>query len=450
MTSSTSISDVEGHLASTSIDEDNYGLSDSETEEEAVKPTGWAPWGFRKLKRLVAKAKGAASDRVVAFIKSHLRGTKVIFVIGQAGTGKSTMLKEMTGLDLKVGETLDSGTRQYEICPAVIDGEQYLFVDTAGFGAADMDDMDNFQNILSCLTILHPFVKFAGVLFVFGKPGTRLSREDLRTIRFIKCFCGPEFFANITLITSQWDEMTETGFRKAWGRTQNLLAHPDVMQILDPPGRISGGSVYHHGFPKGEGSINAHATILSMDDNGPERGDELRDLIRRKYRDPRAPTLQVLVEMKREGREMLETEAAKVLKGELPSTAVRIQGGRALIQGRNDDEQSPPTPGADPRAGHSSTQSGAALPSVPAAEGAPNTTGNAPGHGDGPDREQMHDEPSWIQKLLWWFKMAYGASTYFEEARKTGYESTNRKARSAGPKWSFWETVRNWWTSTGL
>lgn len=46
---------------------------------------------------------------MVLFNSQSLPGTKVIFVMGQSGTGKTTMLQELTGLDLKVGSTLSSG-----------------------------------------------------------------------------------------------------------------------------------------------------------------------------------------------------------------------------------------------------------------------------------------------------------------------------------------------------
>jgi len=38
-----------------------------------------------------------------------LHGTKLIFVFGKTGAGKTTILKELTSMDLKVGDRLGSG-----------------------------------------------------------------------------------------------------------------------------------------------------------------------------------------------------------------------------------------------------------------------------------------------------------------------------------------------------
>lgn len=91
-------------------------------------------------------------------------------------------------MDLKVRDTLSSGmspanrrpslnscgiglttgrpeTGTYEICPAVINGDKYIFVDAPGFGAADIDNLAVVKNIMSCLLALGPFVIIASALF---------------------------------------------------------------------------------------------------------------------------------------------------------------------------------------------------------------------------------------------------------------------------------------------
>ena len=123
------------------------------------------------------------------------------------GTGKTTMIRELMGLDLEVGNRfllvsfclyanlikkfkihrylIPTGTTQYQVCPAVIDGEQYLFVDTPSFGAHDLDDMDIFNDIMSCFKAIGPFGTFAGILYVYGLPGDRmLASVSWETGRF--------------------------------------------------------------------------------------------------------------------------------------------------------------------------------------------------------------------------------------------------------------------------
>ncbi|KAI1477500.1 P-loop containing nucleoside triphosphate hydrolase protein [Daldinia eschscholtzii] len=282
-----------------------------------------------RLMKLLNSASGM-TNRAVRYVEKHLKGTKLIFVVGQAGTGKSTLLQELTGLDLNIGYTLKSGTRKFEICPAFIDGQQYLFVDTAGFGAADMDDMANYYDIVSCLEALGHFVTVAGLIFVYGKMKTRLFKEDLKTIQWVQCFCGPKFFRNIIFVTSHWDSWSRKILEKTWNTVPELLSREDIDRILNPPGGYRGGSVYHHGFPGGKGSIDKFDKMLELEDNKAQRGDELRKLVTRHYANVTGTKLQVVREME-SGIPVSETEAAKILRADVVTTKIRIQKGWALV-----------------------------------------------------------------------------------------------------------------------
>ena len=79
-------------------------------------------------------------------------------------------------------DSLLNGTRNHQACPTIIDGEQYLFVDTPDFGSADMDDMDCFGDIVACVDSLSPFVTI-GLILVIGGNQERLTEQDLKTIQ---------------------------------------------------------------------------------------------------------------------------------------------------------------------------------------------------------------------------------------------------------------------------
>ncbi|KAI8959633.1 hypothetical protein F5Y11DRAFT_332418 [Daldinia sp. FL1419] len=306
-----------------SSDSDDSNPDDDDNE----KSQGWI---HNQLKTLSDGIKGLTTKRVIRFVEKYLKGTKLIFVVGQTGTGKSTILQELTGLKPEVGHTLESGTRKYEILPAFVGGQQYLFVDTAGFGAADMDDMANYYDIMNCLKVLGPFVTVAGLMFVYGKMPTRLRKEDLRTIQWVECFCGPKFFRNIIFITNSWDSWSKKAFEKAWNDVPKLLKVEDVKRILNPPGHYKEGSVYHHGFPGGDGSLDDYDNLLNPEDHHLERGAELQQLVHKRYSRATGIKLQVLREIE-SGTPINETEAAKVLKADTPSTSIRIQKGYALV-----------------------------------------------------------------------------------------------------------------------
>ncbi|KAI0104216.1 hypothetical protein GGR51DRAFT_522029 [Nemania sp. FL0031] len=86
--------------------------SEEGVEHLAGPPDGERPQNrttglYSGLKRLVAEAKGAASKPVINFCS--LNGTKLIFVVGQSGTGKSTFLREISSMELHIGKTRNSG-----------------------------------------------------------------------------------------------------------------------------------------------------------------------------------------------------------------------------------------------------------------------------------------------------------------------------------------------------
>ncbi|PKS05089.1 hypothetical protein jhhlp_008456 [Lomentospora prolificans] len=429
---------------------DNDGIEASESEHEGdgdpvtdhdeiiSNPNSSTSWGYKKLVRLVKKAKGAASRPVIAFIKKHLQGTKLILVMGQSGTGKTTMLKELTGLDLHIGDTMASGTLQYHVCPAVIDGEQYIFVDTAGFGAADLNNMANFHDIMSCLSILGPFVTIVGVLYVYGPPNQRISVEDQRAVRWIQCFCGPEFFGNVTFVTSHWDQYSADGFEDAWRRLEHLEQAEDVRRILNPPGHYHAGSTYHHGLPGGQGTIESYRDVLSYKRQPGERGDELRNLIRRQYAEVEPARLQIVREME-QGVPILETQAAKVLSSDLDQTAVRILDDRAVLVSSSEQKIPSATQGSSAPVHEEKTepQNSNTEPKLLKDSGAAKA-----------EQTKPKEERSWFQKLMWWFRVASAAASYFKEAREAEHESSNRPGSKPGPAWNLWDAVKNWWSDS--
>jgi len=301
---------------------------------------------------------------------------------------------------------------QYRVCPAVIGDQQYLFVDTAGFGAADMDDMANFQDIVSCITALGSFVDIAGLLFVYGKPDTRIMRPDLQTMQWVQCFCGPEFFHKVTFITNRWDTYNEDSFEESWARVSELLRDKNVEQILDPPQRYHGGSLYHHGFPGGGSDIHTFASILSKRRHGPQRAAEIEALILRKYAESEPVKLQIARELEA-GVALKDTEAAKVLQANPVDIKISISQDRATVKNESNARNNPSQFLDRPET--ASRQRNA--------------------------ESQEEQQPSWFARTWAWIEVAKQAAVYFNQVRRAR-DSTQRRS------WFTFDNLRNWWSGS--
>ncbi|KAH8197457.1 hypothetical protein TruAng_008388 [Truncatella angustata] len=372
-------------------------------------PRSWS-WAFKKLTRLVTEARGEATAQIIKFVSKHLRGTKLIFVVGKAGTGKTTILSELTGLSGLVPEhSTNTGTKEYYICPAIIDDEQYLFIDTAGFGDPKCDDLDTFRNIFSCLIALGSFVQVVGVLFVLGKPGTRLDQQDVRTLRWVQCFCGPEFFRNVTFVTSFWDSYSASYFKKAYNTMQYLLEDETFCQVLhpfDPLKRYHGAYIYHHGVTGGKLTMESYP-CLALEENISERRDELRGLIRRRYAELKFKPVKIQFETELEKDiPFLETEATKVLQAPAVGTTVKIIGGKCVAQVPNEGPEATVPPPKTKR-----------------------------------DATRSTLWTSWAESIGKWFDLATTLADYFAAARQQSTPETTSRMRHT------WDNIRSWWSS---
>ncbi|KAK0613548.1 P-loop containing nucleoside triphosphate hydrolase protein [Immersiella caudata] len=424
---------------------DKQHLSDDELVDDGVsvdisasgkRPKSWNMLRFETLKNLVADAKGAASKPVMNFINTYLRGTKLIFVVGAAGTGKSKLLSEITGLDLKVGKGYASGTMKYQICPGIIEDEQYLFIDTAGFGAYDITDMDNFYNIMACLDALGPFVTIAGALLVCDAVVERLTDAELRTIQWLKCLCGPGFYRSVTVVVTRWDKLNIYDFKEAWENPKNLYAHECIDEILHPQGvgqeRYHGGTLYHHALDFEDVNFHELPKQLGLLGDTPELNHRARRaelaqamIIARYGGENPTSKLQIFRELA-DRTELSKTEAAKVLKSATcgSSLTLHIQDGFARISVPGDTPTIPPT---QQGCGSGVKDNGKTNPDADKTSG-PKTT--------------------WRDSVLEWLAAAYKVASFFQQARN----SQPYKTGDGQPKSTAWAKIVKgvcvWWNGS--
>jgi hypothetical protein len=286
-----------------------------------------------------------------------------------------------------------------------------------------MDDENNFQNIVSCLTTLGPFVTVAGVLFVYGPPRTRITDSDLKTLQWVQAFCGPDFYQNITVVTSMWDDYNQRSFKRAWGRMLDLISNENIVNVLDPPERYHGGSLYHHGLPGGQGTALSFPSVLYQETMGAQRGEEVRKMIQRRYAESKPVKLQVIRELE-SGTPQNEMEAAKVLKFKPVGSKIIIRNGKAIVS-----TMSPAPASLGPQPAQSSIPKPQANNARTAKQGKSNT-----------QSEPKLTPPSWIQRLFMWFEIGKQAATYYQQARQSG------STRGKSPSWGILGTLKNWWS----
>jgi len=75
-------------------------------------------------------------------------------------------------------------------------------------------------------------VTVAGVLFLYSSTKDRIEAGDLKTIRWLQCFCGPQFYENITVVTTKWDKMHPDEIDEARERLGELMAG-DLAPVLE-------------------------------------------------------------------------------------------------------------------------------------------------------------------------------------------------------------------------
>jgi hypothetical protein len=207
-----------------------------------------------------------------------------------------------------------------------VHGEQYLFVDTPGFGAEDLDDKDVYEDIMSCVRTLGQWVTIAGIMFVHDMRAQRLTKSEMKTIRWLQCFCGPQFFENITVVLTQWDRITKCDM----DQTRDIAKQFETAAfrgILSPE-HAKGGRVYYHEVKM---SDEQEWDVVSMKERPEERSSMAADFIRDHYEhSAEIAELQVLEELSK-GWGIYETQAAVSLFNTFSSSTICVLRRKALI-----------------------------------------------------------------------------------------------------------------------
>ena len=150
----------------------------------------------------------------------------LVLVLGKTGVGKSTFIKAATGLDIEIGNSLNSceiaahwfewvvlttcaGTTEVQIFP--MDRQTFL-IDTPGFDNSTTSDIDVLHAIASCLADLREgflssdatTVDISGIVYVHAIDDARMVGSMMKNLRMFKEIVGMDNMRQCALVTSKW------------------------------------------------------------------------------------------------------------------------------------------------------------------------------------------------------------------------------------------------------
>ncbi|QRV80137.1 50S ribosome-binding GTPase [Ceratobasidium sp. AG-Ba] len=134
------------------------------------------------------------------------RNQMLLFVFGATGAGKTTLINNITGSDLKVGRSLESCTREIQASSMDYKGRQVIIYDTPGFDDSQVSDTDILRQIATFLTYSHErgVGRASGIIFVHDINNPRVSGTSLKNLRMFKGLVGDETLKNVVFVTNKW------------------------------------------------------------------------------------------------------------------------------------------------------------------------------------------------------------------------------------------------------
>lgn len=222
-------------------------------------------------------------------------------------------------------------TKEYQVGSAHINGKLYLFVDTPGLNDVEVSNESILEEIAKLLDITKNSVTYAGVLYVH--PATlQFSKEVKQSLQFLALFCGPDYFPQITFVTTFWDDIAPSQIEAK----DELIG--ELAQYKWPSFLSRGAEVYHHGrvYEGGKPTLDT----LSLDDHPELRQIQAREAIARLYPVDRVYAAPMII---MELRAMIPLEdtrvgqfARKISEGFYGARQASASHGRPLMLGQSE------------------------------------------------------------------------------------------------------------------
>ncbi|KAL2825676.1 hypothetical protein BJY01DRAFT_262543 [Aspergillus pseudoustus] len=142
----------------------------------------------------------------LAELEAHFRETKtpsgVLIILGRTGSGKSSLLEDLSGLSGYSQQSVDSVTKTIQLCKAIVNDKPYFVMDTPGFDPNAEEQ--TFREIIRGVESIRPFAEITGFLYLTCIPQERFDDFDRKLIQFIRALSGPHYIPRVTFITTFW------------------------------------------------------------------------------------------------------------------------------------------------------------------------------------------------------------------------------------------------------
>ncbi|KAF9352063.1 hypothetical protein BGX26_010042 [Mortierella sp. AD094] len=138
------------------------------------------------------------------------KGTKIIIVMGITGAGKSYLIREISGRDVKVGHSLESCTQEVKEVRCQIGGQSVMILDTPGFDDTNRSDTEVLTDIAEYLVNLYKAnYRISGIIYLHNINDTRMRGSSLKNLQMFAKLCGEKSYRNVVMLTGRWGSINQ-------------------------------------------------------------------------------------------------------------------------------------------------------------------------------------------------------------------------------------------------
>lgn len=165
----------------------------------------------------------------------------MILVMGATGTGKTTLIRSVTGYG-DPGEDMSPSPETIFVRRAMLKEKVVSIVDTPGFDSCDEDGFKRVSEWVS-KEYRENNTRINGIIYLHRISDNRMPRSEARNLEKFRAFVGDDYLANVIMATTMWDDVkSDLGTRRQNelrdGFWKPLLHRKAKLWALTPSNRV--------------------------------------------------------------------------------------------------------------------------------------------------------------------------------------------------------------------